>query len=45
MSRMRIVRSGLVEADQVVVVGLKAILETGKGAPFPDDVRISVDAD
>jgi len=27
------------------LLSLKASLETGKGTPFPDDVRISVDAD
>jgi uncharacterized protein YndB with AHSA1/START domain len=27
------------------LLSLKALLETGKGMPFPDDVRISIDAD
>jgi hypothetical protein len=27
------------------LMSLKSLIETGKGSPFPDDVRVSVDAD
>ena len=29
----------------IFLMSLKSLLETGKGAPYPDDVHISVDGD